>query len=177
MPSKKRVFHKNDYQHGDGMLTKVWGPSLWHTMHVISFNYPINPTEEDKKHYRDFILGLRFILPCKHCRNNLNKNFETLPLKMEHMQSRQTFSHYIYSLHELVNKMLGKHSGLTFCDVRERYEHFRARCSSKEITTHKKGCNEPLFGKKAKCLLRIVPDNYRAKTLKIHKDCLKKRKK
>ena len=25
--------------------------------------------------------------------------------------------------------MLGKKSGLTYCQVRERYEHFRARCT------------------------------------------------
>jgi hypothetical protein len=74
--------------------------------------------------------------------------------------------------------MLGKKSGLTYCDVRERYEHFRARCNNHDNTStssHKKGCTEPLFGKKSKCLLRIVPDNYKAKTLKIHKACLKKR--
>lgn len=175
---KKRVFRKNDFYHGDGMLTKVWGPSLWHTMHTISFNYPTHPSPEDKKNYRDFIINLKNILPCKHCRINLQKNFKSLPLKMEYMKSRETFSNYIYSLHELVNKMLGKKSGLTYCDVRERYEHFRARCNTKvgdDENSHKKGCTEPLFGEKSKCLLRIVPDTYKAKTLKIHKDCLKKR--
>ena len=175
---KKRVFRKNDFYNGDGMLTKVWGPSLWHTMHTISFNYPTHPSPEDKKNYRDFIINLKNILPCKHCRINLQKNFKSLPLKMEYMKSRETFSNYIYSLHELVNKMLGKKSGLTYCDVRERYEHFRARCNTKvgdDENSHNKGCTEPLFGKKSKCLLRIVPDTYKAKTLKIHKDCLKKR--
>ena len=27
---KKRVFTKKHYMSGDGMLTSVWGPSLWH---------------------------------------------------------------------------------------------------------------------------------------------------
>ena len=28
------------------MLTAVWGPPLWHTLHTISFNYPIKPSKE-----------------------------------------------------------------------------------------------------------------------------------
>ena len=44
MPKKKYKFTKKQYMSGDGMLTKVWGPSLWHYLHTMSFNYPINPT-------------------------------------------------------------------------------------------------------------------------------------
>lgn len=177
---KHKIFKKNDYNHGDGMLTKVWGPSLWHSLHVISFNYPVDPTNDDKTHYKELILNLQYILPCKHCRKNVAENFKKMPLTMDHMKSRDTFSRYVYDLHELVNKMLKKKSNLSFCDVRERYEHFRARCTSTSSSTlkknnHAKGCTEPLFGKKAKCLLRIVPDSFKAKTMKIHNQCLKKR--
>ena len=37
---------------------------------------------------------------------------------MEVMKSRETFSKYIYDLHELVNKMLNKKSNLSYCDVK-----------------------------------------------------------
>jgi hypothetical protein len=164
-----KVFSNADYLHQDGMLTKVWGPSLWHTLHTISFNYPVNPTTEQKHQYRNFILGLQNILPCKYCRINLAKNFKEMPLTMERMESRQSFSFYVYQLHEKVNKLLKKKSGLTYCQVRERYEHFRARCLKKTA----KGCTEPLVGKKAKCLIRIVPDTYKACTFKINRNCLK----
>ena len=50
----KTPFNDNDYNSGEGMLTSVWGPSMWHTLHTISFNYPVNPTEEDKKNYKIF---------------------------------------------------------------------------------------------------------------------------
>ena len=48
--SKKRgrTFKKRDFQSGDGMLTSVWGPSMWHYLHIMSFNYPVKPTIEDK---------------------------------------------------------------------------------------------------------------------------------
>ena len=51
----KYKFNNNDYNINEGMLTSVWGPSLWHTLHTISFNYPTNPTEEDKKNYKLFL--------------------------------------------------------------------------------------------------------------------------
>lgn len=188
---KKRVFKKNDFYSGDGFLTTVWGPSFWHILHTISFNYPVNPTEEQKTQYRDFVLSLQNVLPCGACRKNLKTNFESMPLKISDMKSRDSFSRYIYNLHELVNRMLKKKSNLTYCDVRERYEHFRARCTDEKpkvfsktssyLKTRKnkeKGCTEPLYGKKARCILNIVPinkKNTKNQSIKIDKKCMKTR--
>lgn len=177
---KARVYTKKQYSSGDGMLTTVWGPSLWHYLHTMSFNYPNQPTPENKKYFREFILNMEYVLPCKHCRQNLRKNFKVIPLRMEDMKNRESFSKYVYRLHELVNKMLGKKSNLSYCDVRERYEHFRARCTKDDIRKTKKrkkerGCTEPLYGKKAKCVIRIVPQETKCKTLQIDSQCVKKR--
>lgn len=174
MKTRKRVFKPSDLKSGDGMLTTVWGPSLWHVLHTMSFNYPNEPTQEQKHHYRNFILNLENVLPCKYCRINLKKNFKTLPLKMCHMENRDTFSRYIYNLHETVNKMLKKKSGLTYCDVRERYEHFRARCTTKTKKVEK-GCTEPLFdGVKAKGVIQIVPQSKPCESFQVSDQCLKK---
>lgn len=184
---KKRIFGKRDFYSGDGFLTTVWGPAQWHMLHTISFNYPVNPSEEDKRHYRDYVLSLQNVLPCGACRKNLKTNLKQLPLKMSHMKSRDTFSRYIYDLHELVNKMLDKKSNLSYCDVRERYEHFRSRCVDEKprifkyskVKTRKnnkeKGCTEPLYGKKARCILNIVPQDEKGQSIKIDKKCMKRR--
>tara|TARA_A100001015_G_C14942258_1_gene693078 strand:+ start:951 stop:1481 length:531 start_codon:yes stop_codon:yes gene_type:complete len=173
------VYNENDYNSNDGMLTSIWGPPMWHVMHTISFNYPVNPSNEDKKYYRNFILNLKNVLPCGHCRKNLKKNFKTLPLTMKHMASRKTFSKYVFDLHNLVNKMLGKSTNLTYCEIRERYEHFRSRCvKNDEVTKIKElGCVKPLYGNKAKCVLEIVPQTKKCKSLKIHASTRKRRKK
>ena len=185
---KHRVFKKGDFYSGDGFLTTVWGPAQWHMLHTISFNYPVNPTEEQKKQYRNYVLSLQNVLPCGACRKNLKTNLRHFPLKMSDIKSRETFSKYIYNLHELVNKMLKKKSNLTYCDVRERYEHFRARCVDEkpkvfkysEIKTRKnkkeKGCTEPLYGKKARCILNIVPQEEKGQSIQIDKKCMKTRK-
>lgn len=171
--TRKRVFKPSDYISGDGFLTSIWGPSAWHTLHIISFNYPIKPTAEDKTNYRNFVLSLQNVLPCGKCRANLKKNFAKLPLTKAHMAGRDVFSRYMYNLHELINKMLGKTSGLTYCDVRERYEHFRSRCTELEPETKEKGCVKPLYGTKSRCVIKIVPHTSTEETLQIDDKCLK----
>ena len=81
--TKKRTFSKKDFSSGDGFQTSIWGPLVWTTLHTISFNYPVHPTNEDKKHYKDFIYSLRYVLPCKYCRINLTKNLKQKPNSFE----------------------------------------------------------------------------------------------
>ena len=187
---KARTYKKKDFKSGDGMLTGVWGPALWHYLHIVSFNYPIKPTIDNRKNYRDMILNLQHVLPCKYCRDNFKNNLKMLPLKCVDLKNRDTFSRWVYKLHELVNAMLGKSSGLSYCDVRERYEHFRSRCTvertpisiqklKKHIRKTKKnkenGCTEPLYGKKSQCIVKIVPLNKKVKTFQIDRKCIKRR--
>lgn len=168
--TKTRKYSEDDYHSNNGMMTTVWGPPTWHMLHCISFNYPVVPTENDKRNYTRFIKTLKCILPCGKCRKNLDKNFKILPLEKKHMASRDTFSKYIYDLHEVVNHMLGKHSGLTYNDVRGTYEHFRAKCTSNSNVLDQKtagnvssgkgpsaetGCIVPFNGRKQKCILQI----------------------
>lgn len=200
---KRRTFDKKDFSSGDGFVTKIWGPAAWHLLHTISFNYPVHPSKDDKRNYKNFLSSFQHVLPCKYCRQNLTKNFKQLPLTMKTMKNRETFSKYVYRLHELVNKMLGKKSNLSYCDVRERYEHFRSRCTedkdknkgklfkfnktvkrelkeeeNKETLREKgkeKGCTEPLYGKKSKCVIKIVPEEKKEKTFEVDEKCIKKK--
>jgi hypothetical protein len=83
--------------------------------------------------------------------------------------------------------MLKKTSGLSYNEVRERYEHFRARCAKPYDEYEKerekiikngmleKGCTEPLYGEKSKCIMQIVPDTKKCETLTIDKKCIKQR--
>lgn len=181
------TFTENDYMSGDGMLTTVWGPAMWHFLHTMSFNYPVEPTQLQRKQYKEFVLSLRDVLPCRYCRDNLTKNLRDLKFSNKHMKSRATFSRFMYDLHEHVNKMLGKKSGLSYCDVRERYEHFRSRCvldidtdkeKIEELLRKRKeepGCTEPMYGKKSKCVIKIVPQDTECETMEIDEKCVKKR--
>jgi len=193
--SSSYVYTTDDYKDNNGMLTNVWGPLLWVTLHTISFNYPVNPSKQDKEHYRNFILNLVHILPCRYCRDNLKSNLKKCPLTLDVMKSRDSFSRYIYNLHELVNTMLHKKSNITYEDARDMYEQFRSKCNknngnkkskvlSKSFKKNKqnknknkktmknkrgkkeKGCTHPLHGKKSKCVINIVPATFKNKTMK-----------
>jgi hypothetical protein len=187
-----KVFNEKDYNSGDGMLTSVWGPSMWHTLHAISFNYPVKPTKDDKVTYLNFFKSIGGILPCRYCRENFKKNIKSVPLTMATMKNRETFSRWLYKLHEEINKMLGKKSNLSYNDVRDRYELFRARCINDNIGEKKtkkskkhnkpkkeKGCVKPLYkGQKSKCVINIVPKKQAGGSFIIDRRCkLKKSKK
>jgi hypothetical protein len=83
-------------------------------------------------------------------------------------------------LHETINTMLGKKSGLCYEEVRDRYEHFRSRCienkDSNINTKIEKGCTEPLYGVKSKCVLNIVPKDNRINSFKMDPKCILKKK-
>lgn len=179
--SHAKTYSKQDYESSDGFLTAVWGPMLWSYLHTMSFNYPTTPSADNKKQYREFIINLQYVMPCKFCRMNLTKNLKDLPLTMDHMQSRETFSRYVYNLHETVNQMLNKKSGLTYEDVRDRYENFRSRCTKDDIKEKvilqdkpkEKGCTVPLYGKKSRCVIKIVPQEEVQETFQMDKKCIK----
>lgn len=170
---QKRLFTEQHYNSNDGMMTSIWGPTLWHSLHTISFNYPVDPTTVQKKDYYNFFLSLENVLPCGKCRTNFKQNIIDVPFSMDIMETRYTFSKYIYDLHEHINKMLNKKSGLTYEMVRDRYEMFRARCNEKSAL-EENGCVQPLAGIKTKCILRVVPKDADVVSLDIDSRCFPK---
>lgn len=171
------VFDKDDYNSNDGMLTSIWGPSLWHTLHVMSFNYPVKPTKIHKDNYYNFLISLQSVLPCIHCRNNFFKNLKNCKFSKKIFKNRETFSKFIYDLHNEVNKMLGKKCSISYKEVQNRYEHFRSRCiDKKKKTKYEDGCTKSLYGNKSKCVINIVPKSSKRRTFLMSPKCkIKKR--
>ena len=122
------IFNEKDFNSNDGMVTAIWGPGLWHSLHTISFNYPTNPDNKCRIRYYRFFKSLKHVLPCRYCRENYDKNIKSVGFGLSVFENRETLSRFVYDLHEEVNKNLNKESNLTYEDVRCRYENFRARC-------------------------------------------------
>ena len=62
---------------------EYWGKSGWIFLNSIALTY--EPT--NKENYRQFILQLPYILPCKTCGENLKKNIHTLDNALESKES------------------------------------------------------------------------------------------
>ena len=133
--------------------------------------------------YYNFLKQLQKVLPCKYCRDNYTGNLKKAKFSKRVLKNRETFSKFLYNLHEEVNRMLGKDSGLSYDQVRTRYEHFRARCLKNEKEKNvikggnilEKGCVDSLYGKKSKCVLHIVPKESKIKSFKMDSKCNIKR--
>ena len=44
------------------MNTQFWGPPGWELLHILTFNYPKNPTEKQKTEWELFFKSIGFLL-------------------------------------------------------------------------------------------------------------------
>ena len=103
------------------MNSEIWGPYMWFILHLISFNYPKNPTEYDKQAYRDFFTSLKDILPCYNCKKHYSKNLQTYPIT-PNLDNKKQFVEWLIKIHNQVNISLGKPI-LTTRQVLETYKN------------------------------------------------------
>lgn len=101
------------------MDTYSWGPGTWQLMHSISFNYPQNPKEEDKKAYTNFIDSLKQVLPCESCKNEFTKMLKKFPLD-DFLEDTEGVVVWSYLAHHMVNIRLNKKTP-EFNDVVRHY--------------------------------------------------------
>ena len=89
------------------MDTKIWGPCMWKTLHLITFTYPEKPSYAEKKYYYDFFNNLRYVIPCINCRKNYINHLNEIPLD-PHLDSKDLLIKWLIDIHNLVNKDLNK---------------------------------------------------------------------
>ncbi len=158
----------------NGLISKIWGPGLWIGLHSITFGYPVKPTEEQQKNYKQYFILQGDVLPCKYCRESYKQITSSGKTKItdEVFKNRETITRWLYDVHEAVNKKLGVNYNITYEDVVKKYEAFRAKCKKgPEI----KGCVMPLDSK-SQCYKfayykthHIIPLNIAEKFLKYAK--------
>lgn len=131
----------------NGMITKIWGPGLWESLHCITFGYPMQPTDEQKVIYKRWLTDLGSILPCSYCRESYQdfiKTDDTI-LSDDVMKDRPSLTYWLFKLHERVNKKLGVSYETTYGEIVKKYECYRAECKplGKDSVVIK-GCVVPL---------------------------------
>ena len=103
------------------MNQNIWGPHFWFVLHTITFNYPLRPSETDKRNNLNFLNNLQYILPCSVCRKHYKRHLKTDP-PIKKLNSRDEFIKWMIDLHNDVNGETGKRSTYTYQEVLNRYE-------------------------------------------------------
>ena len=116
----------------NGLITKIWGPPSWKFLHCVTYGYPVNPTAENKKSYKEYFILIGAILPCGACRTSythfINNGDTELTDKV--MENRESLTSWFYKIHQKVNNKLKMDYGATLVNVTAKYENYRAKDKS-----------------------------------------------
>ena len=89
------------------MNQNIWGPHLWFSLHTISFNYPLKPTENDKYNYQSFFTSFKEVIPCSVCKKNYIRHLIEHPIK-NYLNTRKSLVYWVIDMHNMVNVEIGK---------------------------------------------------------------------
>ena len=89
------------------MNPNIWGPHLWYQMHMKTFDYPSNPTQEDKNKIREYFRSIVDLLPCENCKQHYLRYLQNRPIRY-HYDNRDELINWLIDLHNEVNVMLAK---------------------------------------------------------------------
>ena len=108
------------------MDSDFWGPHAWVFLHSVTAAYPLKPTPEDKRKYKQFFMLLKSVLPCPNCA----KHFTSLSEKINidgYLGSRDQLMYWLYLIHSDVNQQTKKYNP-DFRQVIEYYLAYHTGC-------------------------------------------------
>jgi len=79
-------------------IPSEWGPNFWYTMRCIAFNYPDNPTREEKTHAKQYYTMLQYLLPCKNCRKSYAQDLKKYSIDSS-LKSRNLLMNWVEKIH------------------------------------------------------------------------------
>lgn len=85
----------------------LWGKNGWIFLNYIALSFPKNPTNEEKKMYKDFFYSLQYVLPCESCSNNFKEHIKILPID-NYLKNSDSLYEWIIKIQNLLNTKLNK---------------------------------------------------------------------
>ena len=144
----------------NNLVTSMWGPPLWHSLHAITMGYPekINDPETDytAQEYKRFFHNLGPVLPCHWCKKNFAKNLKEIPIE-QYLGSRKDLVYWLYLIHNKVNEELKKPktSWPTFKQVYDMYNSMRTAECTENPQSDVKTCGGSI---NKKCRVQFISD-------------------
>ena len=100
------------------MSLKKYGSSIWNTLHYISFGYPDNPSDQDKKNIKNFFISLSYVFPCKKCEKSYQ---EYLYFNDDVLKNKNNLTYWLYELHKKINRKIGIYYDISFDDLKNKF--------------------------------------------------------
>jgi len=90
-----------------GYAPDIWGPSTWHTIHLLCYTAPVTLSPTEQLRYTTFFKALPFVLPCASCSEHLQEHYKQHPIE-NFVSSQASLFEWSVHIHNTVNQMLGK---------------------------------------------------------------------
>jgi len=117
---------ENKYNSLSGLSTKSWGPPGWYFLFsCIMGAYPPqidNKNKEHqkiKKHFKNMLSSLVYIMPCVYCRNSLKQFIKELPME-PFLSGRLKLFEWLYLIRNKVNEKLINQEQQCYNDEKKR---------------------------------------------------------
>jgi hypothetical protein len=116
------------------MEPNIWGKHAWIFLHSVSMNYPDNPSNQDRKNYKDFFENLKYVLPCEVCKKHFTQHIYHNPIEPA-LHSKRKLVEWVIEVHNQVNITLNKPT-MTYDQVIDLYKKIYNGSIYLEQNTH-----------------------------------------
>eukprot|EP01015_Nassula_variabilis_P032386 TRINITY_DN7542_c0_g2_i4.p1 TRINITY_DN7542_c0_g2~~TRINITY_DN7542_c0_g2_i4.p1 ORF type:complete len:171 (+),score=19.39 TRINITY_DN7542_c0_g2_i4:65-577(+) len=101
---KSNLNETKEFQH-ETITREQMGHMGWTLLHLMTGNYPVEPTIEDQQKMNEFLHLFGYFYPCKECSGHFLEMLKNKPVRAS---SREELMAYLCELHNEVNIRLNK---------------------------------------------------------------------
>jgi phage terminase large subunit GpA-like protein len=84
--------------------TSKRGPVRWAFIDTAAWNYPIQPTQEDRKAMNKLIEFIKYYIPCPKCKENFTAYCDDRRALQNALNSRDDLLKWFLNLHNIKNE-------------------------------------------------------------------------
>jgi hypothetical protein len=114
------------------MDVRFWGPQFWATLEFLAFNYPQDPSNQDKQNMKTLYSLLPELLPCSSCQTHFAQLLKDFPIQLD---NRDTLTRWLVEAHNRVNDRLKK-PRVAYEVVADKYQQMRGTCEMGQLKHH-----------------------------------------
>jgi hypothetical protein len=112
----------------------IWGPKGWFFLDSVILSYPLNPSFDDKKKFKDFFTLVADMVPCAKCRQHYSEFITKYPLNDLILSSKNKLINWFLKLHNNIRLNYQDKTEITLQDFYTYYSKY-AELDINPVTT------------------------------------------